>query len=896
MIAFISEKAVVFIVGVRNKVMLEAKNNQQVELIKVAEQGDIDAQQELVRIFSKRGSAFKQEFETEQDLVKAFVWLKKLAENGDQNALHCLADSYFQGYGIKKSPLQAVALLEELADKNDVVALFRLSDYYFYGKEVEKNYSQAVIYLEKLSQGESDFKERLSRNQLHWGFGFGSVFDTYVYVDNEYLADNNLADCYFQGGYGLEKNIPKALVWLEKAANKGSVNAMLKLADCYLTGSEGVAINKDNVVKWLEAAAESGNQNAQHRLVDYLNEVGNEESFKKRFELIETWVSPENMTTSLHKNINKFWAPVNEKRDHLLLYKYANCFYFGRGVEKSYENAVKWFKEASQSESASGFEPEKKGLARAQTALGICYFYGYGVEKNDGEAIKWFTAASKQNDAVGYLWLAFLIGIEIKQLESDIEASEIPMLFLVVAISHSADIPQEERLLREKVEKIDHLKQEFIESLKKAAINSIYVKNTNYYDINIVKRFFSKEIIDFLENNKNSQAKVILAFYYQCKKEDETKLSFLKKSSEEHDIIANCELGKYYKELRDFDKAIEYFENTLNPNCFSNYDIATTVKITDFATQEISNIKSFLIYEKGLEEKNKEIQKNKEVIERMMGEFEHSFRTPLSSITSCINHKTSLKLCKQKAQMMLGMLELIKVISTDDELLKKNLALDIKGAGTINSVLIGVIDDVLLHLLSVSGVIKIQQHYIAYAKAHGKIDCSIDAATWEEKYFDLEHELQVKWEQEFFLLTEQQASLKSRLEWIEKHFFKLNLIGFNELIFKFKEYSIKESFFTVIFTEILLNTFKYYDSENKKFVSLEWNRQGNYQVLKCHNPTSDDTSMLSKGSHKGHEFMCVLANKIGGGFLFSKIQDDFTVEFRIPNNILGINNESLLMD
>jgi len=624
--------------------MLEAKNNQQVELIKVAEQGDIVAQQELVRIFSKRGSAFKQEFETEQDLVKAFVWLKTLAENGNWNALHCLADGYFQGYGIKKSPLKAIALLEELADKGDVVALFRLSDYYLYGKEVKKNYSQAVFYLKKLSQSENVLKKILLHNQLHWGVGFGSVFDTYVYVDNEYLADNKLADCYFQGGYGLEKNISKALEWLKKSANKGNVNAMLKLANCYLTGSEGVAINKDNVVKWLETAAESGNQNAQHRLVDYLNEVGNEESFKKRFELIETWVAPNNLKRSLH-NVPDVWGPLNnEERDHSLLYKYANCFYFGRGVEKSYENAVKWFKEAAKSEVTLRFESERKGLARAQTALGICYFYGYSVEKNDKAAIKWFKEASKQNDAVGHLWVAYLADSKCKDEYGDIGAIEVfsPTIFSFDSEEQSGE-QIEKKKIKERVVSLKGLTEDISENLKQASVSCFLQKDSLFFNEKDVNgHYFISDLIKFLTENKSTYSDVILAYFYKITKKYGSLENF-ETAYEKNDIIAIYELGLFYKndeKFKDFNKASKYFSELLefeisilnkgNQGSSSIYGNDIQQWLVLLATKELKDIES-IKYKEDIEEKNKllelEVQQKESLqnrMQKMVEQFTHS--------------------------------------------------------------------------------------------------------------------------------------------------------------------------------------------------------------------------------------------------------------------------------
>lgn len=68
-------------------------------------------------------------------------------------------------------------------------------------------------------------------------------------------------------------------------------------------------------------------------------------------------------------------------------------YYHGRGVEQSYEEAVKWFK-------AAGW----------QWKLGMCYLYGHGVEQNYEEAVKCFIEADDK-DMLGECYLHGL-GVE----------------------------------------------------------------------------------------------------------------------------------------------------------------------------------------------------------------------------------------------------------------------------------------------------------------------------------------------------------------------------------------------------------------------------------------------------------------------------------------------------
>ena len=67
----------------------------------------------------------------------------------------------------------------------------------------------------------------------------------------------------------------------------------------------------------------------------------------------------------------------------------------GEGVEKSYQEAVKWYRKAAE-----------QGNAMAQAGLAACYYDGIGVEKNGQEAVKWYRKAAEQGNAVAQVSLA----------------------------------------------------------------------------------------------------------------------------------------------------------------------------------------------------------------------------------------------------------------------------------------------------------------------------------------------------------------------------------------------------------------------------------------------------------------------------------------------------------
>lgn len=60
------------------------------------------------------------------------------------------------------------------------------------------------------------------------------------------------------------------------------------------------------------------------------------------------------------------------------------CYKYGNGVEKNFEEAVKWYTKAANQE-----------YAQAQYNLALSYDKGEGVAKNDSEAMKWYLKAVK---------------------------------------------------------------------------------------------------------------------------------------------------------------------------------------------------------------------------------------------------------------------------------------------------------------------------------------------------------------------------------------------------------------------------------------------------------------------------------------------------------------------
>ena len=62
-----------------------------------------------------------------------------------------------------------------------------------------------------------------------------------------------------------------------------------------------------------------------------------------------------------------------------------DCYYYGRGIDQDYAQAVRWYERAAA-----------KGNAQAQCNLGVCCFSGTGTPRNEYRAVHYFEKAAAQ--------------------------------------------------------------------------------------------------------------------------------------------------------------------------------------------------------------------------------------------------------------------------------------------------------------------------------------------------------------------------------------------------------------------------------------------------------------------------------------------------------------------
>jgi hypothetical protein len=77
-------------------------------------------------------------------------------------------------------------------------------------------------------------------------------------------------------------------------------------------------------------------------------------------------------------------------------YGLGNAYYYGKGVQQNYDEAVRWYRRAAE-----------RGDAPALEALAYMYENGKGVPRDAAEAIRWSRKAADQGDAEAQSFLGF---------------------------------------------------------------------------------------------------------------------------------------------------------------------------------------------------------------------------------------------------------------------------------------------------------------------------------------------------------------------------------------------------------------------------------------------------------------------------------------------------------
>lgn len=285
---------------------------------------------------------------------------------------------YENGQGVERDYEMAMSLYTNALDHGCADANGMLGDLYRTGHGVDRDYALALAYYEKAL---SDGDPLLSR-------------DVYASIGNLYYSglagihtDFDLANDWYQrgieagsveairrsgsmyrGGFGVEKDLQKALSLYETAASHGSSDAMCSVADLLLQNGQ----SDEEAAAWYQKAMDLGNPEAMIQVGNRCRNVDGD--FEKAFEFYQ-------------KALNAGYVPAYI------------CFGYSYWMQHDYVKERECYLKAAD-----------LGDAIGMYNLGYVYEYGESVSQNKQTALEWYLKGAEVGDATcmlkaaGYLY------------------------------------------------------------------------------------------------------------------------------------------------------------------------------------------------------------------------------------------------------------------------------------------------------------------------------------------------------------------------------------------------------------------------------------------------------------------------------------------------------------
>ncbi len=321
---------------------------------------------------------------TKGDFVKAILLLEKLVKQNNSEALFLLGNILSDNLGEVLYEEDPKNLLEKSSSLGFMPALYKIRQY--------ENKDVHFYWTNENSDSELEFNQKYNEEEVN------KLYNLAMSGENVAMYDfaNYILTPYYKG----DKNI--GYFWLERAAQKGNINAQYELGRLYLVGKY---FDKD-VLKaslWFERAAELGNIPAILELAKiYLS---------KKYDLYNPNEGVKLLNKIKQQNVNAMILLANlhhdgdvlEHNDELTK-KYLNQAVQLGSFEASYELGKIFIEQNNFIEGVSLLdEAAKHNIVEAIYLLADIYYSGSGVPKFvDKAAFYYYKAACMGNTDAQY--------------------------------------------------------------------------------------------------------------------------------------------------------------------------------------------------------------------------------------------------------------------------------------------------------------------------------------------------------------------------------------------------------------------------------------------------------------------------------------------------------------
>lgn len=216
------------------------------------------------------GYCFQRGIGTNVSFEKSYYWYKRAAIQGLSRAEHNLGNIFLQGLGIERDVFRALEYYFRASAKANVYAYHSLASCYQNGDGVLKNEDKAIDYYKMAAKAK--FVPSLISLSFCSRMGAEGRADARECFKNMIKAANmgnsyaqNCIGFFYEEGYGVEKNIRKAVEWYLKSAQQENPWAQCNLGCIFFEGIEA-KINRKRAIKYFIKSAKNNHPRAYEKL------------------------------------------------------------------------------------------------------------------------------------------------------------------------------------------------------------------------------------------------------------------------------------------------------------------------------------------------------------------------------------------------------------------------------------------------------------------------------------------------------------------------------------------------------------------------------------------------------------------------------------------------------
>jgi uncharacterized protein len=365
------------------------------ELTKLAEKGDLKAQLALGRMYWERSQKEKSRDLRNEQKTTAIKWCRQPARAGILGAQYLLACCLEYG---KEKTGEWITWLRKSADGGDADVQYKLASAYQSGEKGLLPKSDALRFKYLLLAAKQDHVEAQCDTAMCYGSGWGTekceaqkLYWTRRAAGNgNASSQHSLGFAYLHGhGYcGLVIDRAVAVKWFQDASNQDYDPATIELARCFIHGwgiwptpkkavrlLEGVIAQPPN--KWTGSRSGPWYEAKLELAICLVEGIGIDKDPAKSKALLAELIKPDGKRSSNH----------DEGGSHEAQYYLGTCYETGRLGEQDYGKAFALYEKAQK---GHGLFHISSTHYKAKFRMGLCYFNGWGVEENKKTAVAYF--------------------------------------------------------------------------------------------------------------------------------------------------------------------------------------------------------------------------------------------------------------------------------------------------------------------------------------------------------------------------------------------------------------------------------------------------------------------------------------------------------------------------